>query len=200
MESHKKVMNLSFEMIIDHLHPFVSFYYWKYFDKGYNASYELIKKFNKRTRFEKPEFIKNNNFTELDELIASFNPDKRQYTYIREVMLPKEMQVKQKFDQALEHLLRAKEMIGEANSELHAFRCFNIKSEIISDKQMFDSMLTFNYQVGAERKLKSIWNIEIEPQSVLFDLTKDQLYGNLAKKNLPKNDRILEYKYDKFVM
>ena len=191
-------MNLSFEMIIDHLHPFVSFSYWKYFDQGYNASYEVIKKFNKRTKFEKPVFIKENNFTPLDKLIASFNPDKRQYTFIREVMLTKEMEVKKKFDTALEFLLQGKEIIAKANAELHAFRSFMVKSEILSDKQMFNSMLEFNYQVGAERKLQNVWEVEIKPKSIFFDLTNDPLYGVLAKRNLSKDERIVEYKYDSF--
>ena len=87
-------MNLSFEMIIGHLHPFVSFNYWKYFGQDFKISFELIKKFNKRTKFEKPGFIKDNKFTELDQLIASFNLDKKQYNFITRIILPKEIQIK----------------------------------------------------------------------------------------------------------
>ena len=87
-------MNLSFEMVIGYLHPFVSFNYWKYFGQYFKASFELIKKLSKRTKFEKPEFIKDNKFTELDQLIASFNLDKKQHNFITRIMLPKEIQIK----------------------------------------------------------------------------------------------------------
>lgn len=198
MESHKKVMNLGFDLIIDHLHPFVSFFYWKFFDQGYSASYELIKKFNKRTKFEKPEFIKNNGFTKLDELIASFTPNKAQYDFITQCMFPKERQIKAKFDDALHHIIKSKEIIAEANAELHAFRTLFIKSEILSDKQVFSSNLNFEYVQGKERKLKSIWDIEVFPKVININLEEDFLYGKYVKKSLPKEDWILEYKYDSY--
>ncbi|CAI2376069.1 unnamed protein product [Moneuplotes crassus] len=198
MESHKKVMNLGFDLIIDHLHPFVSFFYWKNFDQGYSASYELIKKYGKRTKFEKPEFIKNNNLTELDLLIASFDPNKRQYDFLTTCMFPKERQIKSKFDDALSHLIKSKEMIAEANAELHAFRTLFIKSEIISDKQVFSSNLNFEYKGAADLKLKSIWDIEVIPKVININLEEDFLYGKYAKRLLEKRDRFLQYEYESY--
>lgn len=77
MEKHKKIMNKNFEMIVDHIYPFASCYLWKHLDKGSNANFELIKKYNRQTKYQKPDFVKTNNLTELDQLIASFGLDKK---------------------------------------------------------------------------------------------------------------------------
>ena len=198
MEKHRKIMNLSFEMIIDHIYPFVSCYYWKHLDKGYNASFELIKKYNRQTKYQKPDFIATHKLTELDKLIASFNPDKRQFRFIKDVLLQKEMQVKAKFDQAIDLLLKSKEIISEASSEMFVFRNFLIKSGILSDKQIISSMLAFKSQSGEYRKFTDIWGIEIKPKILKFNLGKDPLFGKIAKKHLRKEERNLEIEYDSF--
>ena len=113
-------------------------------------------------------------------------------------MFPKERQIKAKFDDALGHLIKSKEIIAEANAELHAFRTLFIKSEIISDKQVFSSNLNFEYKGAADLKLKSIWDIEVIPKMININLEEDFLYGKYAKRLLDKKDRVLQYEYESY--
>ncbi len=113
-------------------------------------------------------------------------------------MFPKERQIKAKFDDALSHLIKSKEIIAEANAELNAFRSLFIKAEMLSDKQVFGSNLNFEYQAGAERKLKNIWDVEVIPKVINISLEEDFLYGKYAKRHLDKKDRFLEYKYESY--
>mmetsp|Transcript_32764 Transcript_32764/g.29051 ORF Transcript_32764/g.29051 Transcript_32764/m.29051 type:complete len:216 (-) Transcript_32764:24-671(-) len=204
MEKHKKILDLNFEMIIDHiLYPFASCYFWKHLDKGSNASFELIKKLNRQTKYQKPDFIKTHNLTELDELIASFSLDKslwgkRQFRFIKDILLPKEIQVKAKFDLAIDYLLKAKEIISEGCADMYFFKHFLIKSGILSDKQIIDSFLAFDSKPGKDKKFSKIWGIQKESKTIQFNLGKDLLYGAIAKKQLEKEERIVEYKYDSF--
>mmetsp|Transcript_9168 Transcript_9168/g.8778 ORF Transcript_9168/g.8778 Transcript_9168/m.8778 type:complete len:318 (+) Transcript_9168:260-1213(+) len=198
LDKHRRIMNLSFEMIIDHIYPFVSCYYWKHLHEGYNASFELIKKYNRQTKYQKPDFIRIHNFTELDKLIASFNPDKRQFRFIKDVLIQKEMKIKARFDQAIDLLLKSKDIISEASTEMFAFRNFLIKSGILSDKQIIDSLLAVDASSVSCRKFTDIWGIEVEPKTISCNLGKDPLYGLLAKKHLPKEERVINIEYDRF--
>jgi len=110
------------------------------------------------------------------------------------------MQVKAKFDKAIDLLLRAKEIISEGCADMYAFKHFLIKSGILSDKQIIESFLAFDSKPGHDRKFSDIWEIQVETKTLQFNLGKDPLYGQVAKKFLPKEERIIEYQYDSFVI
>ncbi len=62
--------------------------------------------------------MKENNLTPLDEYVASFDPSKRQFDFIKTVVLKKELEVKKKFESAIKHLLEAKLIIQRSNLEI----------------------------------------------------------------------------------
>lgn len=106
------MLNSNFEMIINHIYPIPSIInFTKSIDIGFSKSYEEIKKFSKLTKFQIPEYIKEHNFTAFDIMCASFEPDKKQYNFIKKVLVVKETELKNMFNEAVAKIVEAQNIL-----------------------------------------------------------------------------------------
>jgi len=71
----------------------------------------LLNKFSKLKKYEKEDFILNNNFNELDLFVAANEPDEEQFHYLIDVYLGKELIIKNQVEQAVKYLMKAKDII-----------------------------------------------------------------------------------------
>mmetsp|Transcript_10350 Transcript_10350/g.9140 ORF Transcript_10350/g.9140 Transcript_10350/m.9140 type:complete len:109 (+) Transcript_10350:478-804(+) len=108
-------------MIINHPYPVQRSSYWRDLSEEYTTDYEVIKKFQKLTKYQIPNFIKKHNFTQVDLAIAAYKPSKKQFEYLKNVKVKKEFKLKQKFLKGIKHLLIAKEILEESTIDLYAF-------------------------------------------------------------------------------
>lgn len=67
--------------------------YWKDFEEGYKIEFKDIKKLNTHHKFKKNEICEEKGYNELDMMIASFQPNKKQYKIITDIVIPKEMEI-----------------------------------------------------------------------------------------------------------
>lgn len=108
VQKHQNMLNSNFEMILSHLYPMPQIgNFYEHIDTGFSKSFEEIKKFTKLTKYQMPEYIKEHNFKMFDVICASFDPNKRQYNFIKDVMFVKEAGFKAKFGEAFEKIIEA---------------------------------------------------------------------------------------------
>mmetsp|Transcript_12535 Transcript_12535/g.11081 ORF Transcript_12535/g.11081 Transcript_12535/m.11081 type:complete len:127 (-) Transcript_12535:365-745(-) len=83
MEQHQKILDRVFEMIINNAYPVARFSYWKDLNGPYERDFDIIKKYQKLTKYQKEQSIKERSLNEIDKLMISFNPNKYQYKFIK---------------------------------------------------------------------------------------------------------------------
>jgi len=98
-DKHSKLLEHSFDVIFENYDPVLS-----YLEEDYQPRYDLVVKYQKLRKFEKIDFVRKYNFSELDQLLASLSnllilnlylePNKRQFSHISEVFLKKAMKIK----------------------------------------------------------------------------------------------------------
>ena len=119
LKKHQHFLDKLFEIIINHLYPIEKFSYWKDLGRDYKTTFENIKKFEKMSKYQKQEYINEKEFNKVDEFIMSLSPNKRQFTFLKEVVLKKEYELKQDFMKGIELLIQAKNSISKTNSDLY---------------------------------------------------------------------------------
>mmetsp|Transcript_8551 Transcript_8551/g.7575 ORF Transcript_8551/g.7575 Transcript_8551/m.7575 type:complete len:188 (+) Transcript_8551:601-1164(+) len=184
-------------MIINHPYPLPRFNYWKNLNEEYKTDYEVIKKLSKLTKYQIPDYIKENNLSELDMYIFSMNPTKRQFEFIKNIALKKELKFKQNYEEGIKLLLKAKEIFEKNSCDLYAFIGFFLKSKIISLDKLAGSKVKESF-MKEEDAFRNIWNIKVTPKIYEIDLTKDLVYGKIAKRYLKKADQTLTLEYNNF--
>ncbi|CAI2373076.1 unnamed protein product [Moneuplotes crassus] len=197
MEKHKKFLDSVFEMIINHPYSLTRFRYWKDLNSEYTTEYDQIKKLKKVDKYKVGEFMQANNLTPLDQYVASFNPSKRQFEFLKNVVFKKELQVKNEFKEAIKKLLEAKLIIQKANLEIHTFIGFFLNCGILSDEQILQSNIKYGF-FKREQAFKNIWNVQVRLNRYCIDMAEDPLYGKYARKYLKKDKRILYFQYNDY--
>lgn len=193
IQKHQNMLNSNFEMILNHLYPIPQVgNFTQSIDIGFSKSFEEIKKFSKLTKYQMPEYIKTHNFKTFDIICASFDPDKKQYNFIKDVLVVKEYELKTKFEEAFGKIIEAQNILVKSISEMFSFRSFMIKSGIFSDKQLVNSLLNFKFK-PEQAKSNKMWGISIEEEKLQIDLTEDPFYGDLAKRYLSKTDQVVDF-------
>ena len=90
--------------------------------------------------------MEENKFDMVDEFVISFKPNKRQFMFLKEVILKKEYQFKVRIEEGMKELVKAKEILAKASIDLYAFINFLMKSHVLKDKQILESKLTGTFQ------------------------------------------------------
>jgi len=83
VENHRKLLDGTFDVLINHAYPISKYSYWKHFDKEYTRDYESLKKFEKLTKYKTHEFLEEKEFNEIDQFMLSLKPNKRQFEYLK---------------------------------------------------------------------------------------------------------------------
>lgn len=176
-------MDKSFEDLLDNITPFLNKQYWKDLDEGINVDYETIKKLSKLKKYQKEEFIKDNNINSIELSLSELELDKKQFKIFTNISFKKEKEAKQKFQNAVAKLLEAKEDILNTHCDILATRTFSIKSGIFSDKQLVNSNVRlFMTQPLSNITSNKFWNIEKKQKIREYNLTEDVDFGKHAKK------------------
>ena len=77
-------------------YPISRFAHWRHLNSEYTTDFSLITKMKKLTKYQISEFRKHG-LNEIDAYIASFNPTKKQFTFMRDIIMKKEFELKQKY-------------------------------------------------------------------------------------------------------
>jgi len=199
MEKHKKFFDAVFDMIINHVYPVSKFGYWKDLTPQYNTDFEIVKKYVKMTKYQKEEYTKDFCLNEVDKYVISLNPSKRQYEFLRNVLLKKEYELKLKFREGIELLLKAKNFLQSTNLELFELVNLIIKGEVFSDQQLIKSKMKSDFLKNIDT-INEIWKINISSTELSMDMAKDSILGASATKLLKRKDQIQKTTFNFYKM
>ncbi|CAI2370792.1 unnamed protein product [Moneuplotes crassus] len=197
MNKHKKFLDRSFEMIINNPYPITRYKYWGDFKPEYNTDFEVIKKFHKCTKYQIEDFKEKHNFSLMDEFVASFMPNKRQFDFIKNVALKREYLIKKDYENGIKHLLQAKEIFEKTNIQLLTFVRFFLSSGFISHKQILGSRLKEDL-LRSEEPFNTIWNVQVEPKKYSVNMKEDPIIGKLAQRCVDKEIHECSYEYNHY--
>lgn len=196
-KKHSKFIEGLFEMIINNMHPTNNFKYWKDLKENYNTEFKLIQKYNKISKYQILEFLEENQFDKVDQFVASFEPTKKQFDFLKDVVLKKEYQIKMQHKEAINHLLEAKNIIERANIDVYSIMRFLDKSVMFKEEQ-----LTKSRSCGGVYKndypFWNTWGLESKPQKIKVNLEEDPIFGKASKRHLKNNERMFEIGFNSF--
>ncbi|CAI2369605.1 unnamed protein product [Moneuplotes crassus] len=198
LEKHKSFIDSVIKMLINNIHGNSTPPYWKDLTEEYTTDYNIIKKLNSRTKYQIPEFMETHELNELDLFVASLNPTKNQFNFLKNVLLKKEYEVKTKCQEAIKKLLDAKTLIQESYGE--QFLCgglFLAKSGIFQDEQVINSKLKESI-FKREDNIEQIWKIKSEPYTLTYKLSRDKIIGRAIKQHFSKDMYNIDLEFSKF--
>jgi len=202
LETHLKILNDSFEGLLQNLYPNFAVYYLKDLTSEYLnekiKDYEVLRKFNKLTKYQVPEYLKEHNMNTWDFFIASMNPDKRQYNFFRQNFLPRAFQIKESILEGVKLLLKGKEILIQNTWELYACNGLLLKSGIFSDKQLINSDFASLDTSMFDLVQKWKWGVKREGKIYSYDMSKDSYLAKSTKKHFDKSDYIVSIKGECF--
>ncbi|CAI2371258.1 unnamed protein product [Moneuplotes crassus] len=197
MENHQNFLDRVFEMLINHPYPTPRFSYWKELGPVYNTDYSLIKKLQRISKFEEPGFIKEHGLTEMDQVIASMSPNKKQFEFLRDVRLKKEFKIKTIYKEGISYLCKAKSLFEKATVELCALTSFLSKCNIFSDSQIINARLKDGF-FNKDDSFTGIWQIKVSQKPYHYDMAADEIYGHLAAKLIPREEQQIRFTYNEY--
>lgn len=146
------------------------------------ADYDTIRKLARLTKYQKPEFIAENNLDKVDVYLSTLDPTKRQYKTFWNVIIPTQIEIKKKFAKAIEKFFDVRKELEEVGVELFWYKNLFYKSQIFTDKQLVESNGIGESLKNKKISMDELWGLEKVERSEVRDLTKHHIYGNLAKK------------------
>mmetsp|Transcript_18248 Transcript_18248/g.16137 ORF Transcript_18248/g.16137 Transcript_18248/m.16137 type:complete len:133 (+) Transcript_18248:56-454(+) len=129
--------------------------------------------------------------------MAKLNLNKRQFNYCKNIVFKKEIEIKNKFTAGIKQLIIAKDIFEEANSEMHSFVHFFLNCNPIPDAKLVNARLVQDFH-AKDDLFDSLWKIKVEPKIFEFDLTKDKVYGKIAKKKIEEEEQTVSFQYNRF--
>ena len=122
----------------------------------------------------------------VDEYVMSFSPNKRQFDFLKDVILKKEYEFKLRYKKGLKKLLKAKDIIWKTSVGLRAFINFMMETKVLKDKQIMKSKITgINYY--HIKLLNSLHHY------FLWLFTHEYLTNNVFRKHAQKGGSFQEY-------
>lgn len=170
MQSHHNFIDRSIELLIEQGIPFAKNKYWKDFEKGHKITYDEIKQLNSQQKYKKTEICQEKGFSELDLIIANFEPNRKQYKLITEIILPRELQIRQAYKDGIKHLFKAREIFIKSMYELARMRLFLVKSNMFEDKQLVNTFMKQALIPINKVPFTDRWGIKKEPRKIEFDI------------------------------
>lgn len=116
---HLRLLDKGFEMVVDHVAPFIQRAYWKDVDTDYELDFDVITKLSKLSKYQEAEFFKEHKITEGMRLIAKMKPTKKQFKYFKDVQIPKDRYLKRRMDKIVETLINTRNELSSVLSDLH---------------------------------------------------------------------------------
>ncbi|CAI2372769.1 unnamed protein product [Moneuplotes crassus] len=196
MQKHQEFRDSMFKILIDY--PFPGFHdeYWTDLERGTLKDFKTLQKLSKCIKMTLSEFKEENDINLLDELVASLNPNKKQYLFM-EKFLGKERDLKKRYLQGIDYLLKAKE-IFEITGVQHVHHTkFMLMSNIFQDSQILGSKLMEGVNSNLNQ-FEDIWGVQIVKKAYSSNLGDCPFTGSFAEKVLKKEQRVIEYHYNHY--
>lgn len=73
---------------------------------------------------------------EIDKYLIRLNPDKKQFKFFRDWVIPTEIHLKQSLKKGIEHLLASRNLIMKCFQKILLMRELFLKSKIFTDEQL----------------------------------------------------------------
>ncbi|CAI2367959.1 unnamed protein product [Moneuplotes crassus] len=198
LEKHKSFVDSAIKMLINNIHGNSTPPYWKDLTEEYTTDYNIIKKLNSRTKYQIPEFMESHELNELDLFVASLNPTKNQFNFLRKVLFKKMFELKMKCQEAIKKLLDAKIIIQETYGEHFLIGgLFLAKSGIFKDEQIINSKIKETI-IKKEDTLKEVWKVKSEPYTLTYKLSSDKIIGRAIKQHLSKENYRKNLDFNRF--
>ena len=83
LEKHRKFLDGAFEVIINHPYPVSKYAHWVDLETEYTSEFSLLKKYKKMSKYQAEEFKEKYDFSKVDEMLLSMNPNKRQFDFVK---------------------------------------------------------------------------------------------------------------------
>lgn len=136
---------------------------------------------------------------EVDINISALDPNKRQFRILTEVFLPKDAQIKAKFQEGIELLFKSKDVITQSLYDLYVSKTLYITSGIFSDRQLVNAFVAEFIQPKSKIHFADLWNFKKKSMTLEYDLTKDALLAKVAKKYLKPENRKISFDYVSYI-
>ena len=173
-KKHKEFLDKTFEMLINQPYPVSRFNYWKYFNsEGYKTEFEALKKLKTMSKYKIPSYMKEHNMTEFDLGLSSMNLKKKQFDFVKNVFIYKELEIKKRYEDGIRHLLKAKEIFEENSCQLTGMIYLFFKCQIISEKQLANSKVFKENILESDDAFNNIWNIKVKPKKYEIKFSAD---------------------------
>ncbi|CAI2373691.1 unnamed protein product [Moneuplotes crassus] len=198
MERHKRFMDEVFKIVVNHACPFDKFFK-KCPTKEYTTKYETIKALDKLFGDEREEFIKENNLLELDLLMADFRPSKRQFLFMKDILLKKQYLIVEKYREGISLLLQAKDIFQKTSVEVWGVIHFMFNSKIFSDEQILKGPTKRDFFTLAN-SFEEFWNIETHPVEYDHNIFTDPILGKKARRNLSASKTPDSFSYNQYIL
>lgn len=193
---HRKFMDEIFKVVVNNMCPFQSYLKNRIRSES-TTSYETLKKLNKMTKIEAAKFVKENNLTQWDLTLAFINPTKRQYEFIKNYCLKKDLDIQKKYTKGLEHLFKAKDILEKTSADLCTYLFFLIKSNILPDEQLLNKNAIESIN-KPDNNFEDVFEVQVEPKIYKFDLTKDPVLTKRAKKMYKEGEGVYEFEFNQY--
>ncbi|CAI2372171.1 unnamed protein product [Moneuplotes crassus] len=198
LEKHKVFIDSVTRMLVNNIHCNATPLYWKDLsEKKYTTDYSIIKKLNSLTKYQTPEFMETHKLQEIDLFVASLNPNKTQFNFLKNIYFKKESEIKTKCLQAIKKVLDAKSLIQESYVENHLLIGLLAKSGIFTDDQIINSKMKETI-LRKDRNYQDIWRVKSVPYTVRYKLSRDKTIGRAVRKYLPKEDYNKDIEFSRF--
>ncbi|CAI2371459.1 unnamed protein product [Moneuplotes crassus] len=197
IDKHKLFIDSVFKMLINNIHGNLTPSYWKDLGKEYETEFDVIKKLNCVSKYRITEMTDNYNLREIDYFVASLNPNKKQFNFLKKILFKKEEVIKEKCEKAIQKLLEAKSIIEESFGEYICTFRLMIKSGLFSDQQILNSKFK-EMILNKESRVDSIWKVKSSPSTTTYKLSRDEIIGRTIKKYLPRQDYNIDIEFNKF--
>lgn len=195
IKGHQALIEKGFETLIETFIPNMNRQYWRDTGKSDVFDFEVIKKLGKITKYQRNEYIEEHNLSEVDIGLSGLDPNKRQFRFMTEVIIPREVEIKQQFQEGVNHLLKAKDIIMKSLYDIYVYKSAVIRSGIFSDKQIINSLIAEIIQPREKISFTDLWKLQKKQLVIKYDLTQDKLLSKVAKKYLAPEDQKLEFEY-----
>ena len=198
ISNHVNLIDQSFEVILDKMIFLMNRQYWRDLGTEYTTEFEEIKKLHKLTKYQVPEYLKEHNLNAVDKHVSLLDPDKCQFKYLKNVFIPKHIEIKQKMKTAVDYLMKARDIVLETLHYVYIVRGAKIKSGIFEDSQIVNANIREMTVPASQVSTQELWNLDKETKKFEVDLTKDEILGKWAKKWLRADDQKCSFEIDSY--
>mmetsp|Transcript_9664 Transcript_9664/g.8509 ORF Transcript_9664/g.8509 Transcript_9664/m.8509 type:complete len:156 (+) Transcript_9664:735-1202(+) len=153
------------------------------------------------SKFQKNEFMKENDFNAKDEFLFYYSLDKHVFNFLLSTLFPKMEYLKEIMEKGVKKLVEAREIL--IKSVYDVFVCHLTIMKSLNNSQV-DIVKIFCEALNNQSSSMSpfeIWSMKKEEVSYQYDMTKDTHFGKIVKRKIPEGeDSIINIQHETWTM